>query len=82
MLILYLLPACPPLFVISLLLLIWCNVMKWLEAAPWGGVLLGWRSRGGRHFQALTQAHPIVQARAEEEDGGSGGGRMGPGRLA
>lgn len=44
-----------------------------------GEGLLGWRSRGGRHFQALAQAHPIVQARAEEEDGGSGGGRMGAG---
>lgn len=33
MLILYLLLAWPLPFVISLLLLIWCNVMKWLEAA-------------------------------------------------
>lgn len=33
MLILYLLLACPQSFVISLLLLIWCNVMKCLEAA-------------------------------------------------
>lgn len=88
MLILYLLPVCPPSFVISLLLLIWCNVMKWLEATPWwgGGALLGWRSRGGRHFQALAQAHPIVQARAEErrtgerrrEDGGRGDSRQQP----
>lgn len=49
-----------------------------------GGALLGWRSQGGRHFQALAQAHPIVQARAEEEDGGGGveEGGWRPGRLA
>lgn len=40
------------------------------------GSLLGWSDWGGRHFQALTEAHPIVQAWGEEETGGIGATRV------
>lgn len=35
------------------------------------GSLLGWNDWGGRHFQAPTEAHPIVQAWGEEGTGGT-----------
>lgn len=40
------------------------------------GSRLGWSNWGGRHFQALTEAHPIVQAWGEEEAGGTGATRV------
>lgn len=52
MLILYLLLAWPLPFVISLLLLIWCNVMKWLEAAL-GACLAGATGVGATSSSSL-----------------------------
>lgn len=46
------------------------------------GSLLGWSDWGGRHFQAPTEAHPIVQARGEEGNRGGGGGRIGATRVS
>lgn len=90
MLILYLLPACPPSFVISLLLLIRCNVMKWLEAAPCGrggGGLCLAAAAGVGATSRLFLLKPIRLSRHGQrtrmgewrrEDGGQGDSRHQP----
>lgn len=71
MLILYLLLAWP--FVISLLLLIWCNVMKWLEAAL-GACLAGATGVGATSSSSLK---PIrLSEHGERRTRGTGATRV------
>lgn len=80
MLILYLLPARPPSFVISLLLLIWCNVMKWLEVAPWGWGGPAWLAQPGWAPLPGSCSSPSDCPSMGRGGGwGSGGGRTGAG---
>lgn len=73
MLILYLLLACPQSFVISLLLLIWCNVMKCLEAAL-GACLAGATGVGA------TSRSPLKHIRLSRQAGRWGLGDLGDSR--
>lgn len=81
MLILYLLPACPPSFVISLLLLIWCNVMKWLEAAPCGGGAAWLAQPGWAPLPGSCSSPSDCPSTGRRGGWGSGGGRTGAGAI-